>query len=42
VLDYLRAGNVTVKGFTEARRACKERIDQLAARLRRKAGSRSG
>jgi regulator of RNase E activity RraA len=40
VLDYLRAGNVTVKGFTEARRACKERIDQLAARLRRKAGSR--
>jgi regulator of RNase E activity RraA len=35
VLNYLRAGNVTVKGFTEARLACKERIDQLARRLRR-------
>jgi regulator of RNase E activity RraA len=36
VMNYLKAGNVTVKGFTEARMACKERIDQLAKRLRRK------
>ena len=36
VLNYLRAGKVTVKGFTEARLACKERIDQLAKRLSRK------
>jgi regulator of RNase E activity RraA len=34
VLDYLKAGRVTVKGFSEARMACKERIDQLARRLR--------
>jgi regulator of RNase E activity RraA len=34
VLDYLKGGRVTVKGFSEARMACKERIDQLARRLR--------
>jgi regulator of RNase E activity RraA len=42
VLNYLRAGNVTVKGFTEARLACKERIDQLARRLRARVGSSKG
>lgn len=36
VLDYLRAGNVTAKGFAEARQECKARIDALAGRLRRR------
>jgi 4-hydroxy-4-methyl-2-oxoglutarate aldolase len=35
VLDYLRAGPVTAKGFTEARAECKARIDSLARRLKR-------
>jgi regulator of RNase E activity RraA len=34
VLNYLKSSKVTVKGFSEARQACKERIDQLARRLR--------
>lgn len=34
VLDYLRAGRVTVKGFAEARNECKARIDALAKRLK--------
>jgi regulator of RNase E activity RraA len=36
VLNYLRAGGVTVKGYGEAREACKEKLDQLATRLRRR------
>jgi 4-hydroxy-4-methyl-2-oxoglutarate aldolase len=36
VLNYLRAGKVTVKGFAEARTECKRRIDELARRLKRK------
>jgi regulator of RNase E activity RraA len=36
VLDYLKAGHVTVKGFAEARNDCKSRIDALAKRLRKK------
>ncbi|MFO0930187.1 MAG: RraA family protein [Gemmataceae bacterium] len=36
VLDYLRAGNVTVKGYAEARAECKRRIDDLARRLRKR------
>ena len=40
VLNYLKAGKVTVAGFTEARKACKERIDRLAKRLCGKTGSR--
>lgn len=35
VLDYLKAGNVTVKGFSEARNECKHQIDALAKRLKR-------
>ena len=34
VLNYLRSGQVTVKGFSEARSASKEAIDRLAKRLR--------
>ncbi len=34
VLDYLRSGSVTLKGFTEARARCKEMLDSLARRLR--------
>src|SRR5262245_14068374 len=34
VLDYLRAGRVTPKGFAEARQECKSRIDALARRLK--------
>ena len=37
VLDYLKAGKVTPKGFNDARKASKERIDALGARLRREA-----
>jgi regulator of RNase E activity RraA len=36
VLNYLRGGNVTVKGFAEARAECKHRIDALARRLKAK------
>ncbi len=36
VLDYLRAGNVTIKGYAEARSECKRRIDVLAKRLKKK------
>jgi regulator of RNase E activity RraA len=34
VLDYLRAGKVTPKGFAEAHKECRARIDLLARRLR--------
>ena len=34
VLDYLKAGNVQPKGFAEARKECKNRIDALAKRLK--------
>jgi regulator of RNase E activity RraA len=40
VLGYLRAGKVTVQGYTEARMECKARIDQLGRRLKAKARSR--
>ncbi|MFO0843373.1 MAG: RraA family protein [Gemmataceae bacterium] len=36
VLNYLRAGGVTVKGFAEARNECKGRIDALARRLKKR------
>jgi regulator of RNase E activity RraA len=36
VLNYLKAGKVTVKGFAEARAECKHRIDALARRLKAK------
>jgi hypothetical protein len=36
VLDYLRGGQITVKGFAEARAECKRRIDALAVRLRKR------
>jgi regulator of RNase E activity RraA len=35
VLDYLKTGQVTPKGYGEARAACKERIDALARRLKK-------
>jgi regulator of RNase E activity RraA len=34
VLDYLKAGKVTVKGYSEARAECSVRIEKLARRLR--------
>jgi regulator of RNase E activity RraA len=34
VLDYLRAGNCTPKGFAAARSECQARIDALAKRVR--------
>jgi 4-hydroxy-4-methyl-2-oxoglutarate aldolase len=34
VLDYLKAGHLTVAGYNDARKACKERIDALARRLK--------
>lgn len=34
VLDYLKAGNVTPKGFTAARNECRDRIAALAKRLK--------
>lgn len=34
VLDYLKAGRVDPKGYAEARKGCKERIDALARSLR--------
>jgi regulator of RNase E activity RraA len=36
VLEYVRGGNVTVQGFTEARQECKARIDALASRLKKR------
>src|SRR5262249_3651488 len=36
VLNYLRQGKVTLGGFTEARKACKDAIDRLAQRVSRK------
>ncbi len=35
VLNYLRQGNVTPKGYAEARQECKRQIDALAKRLKR-------
>lgn len=35
VLDYLRTGNVSPKGFADAHAECKRRIGELARRLRR-------
>lgn len=35
VLNYLKGSNLTPRGFSEARNACKERIDALARRLKR-------
>lgn len=34
VLDYLKSGNLTPKGFGEARHECKLKIDALAKRLK--------
>ena len=36
VLDYLKTPNITPKGYGEARKACKDRIDALAKRLKGK------
>jgi regulator of RNase E activity RraA len=36
VLDYLKAGKVTVKGYSEARAECAVRVEKLARRLRAK------
>jgi 4-hydroxy-4-methyl-2-oxoglutarate aldolase len=38
VLDYLKAGTLTVAGYNDARKACKERIDALARSLKKSAG----
>lgn len=38
VLDYLKAGQVTVAGFNDARKACKDRIDALARKLKSRIG----
>lgn len=35
VLDYLKAGDVTPKGFTEARKACGDRLEEMAKQLAR-------
>jgi regulator of RNase E activity RraA len=35
VLDYLKAGRIDPKGYARARNECKDRIDDLARRLRR-------
>lgn len=35
VLDYLKSGNVTPKGYNDARKECKARIDALAVRLKK-------
>jgi regulator of RNase E activity RraA len=35
VLNYLKTGKVTVKGFAEARNECKSQIDALARRLKK-------
>jgi 4-hydroxy-4-methyl-2-oxoglutarate aldolase len=34
ILDYLKTGKVDPKGYSEARRECKERIDALARKLK--------
>ena len=34
VLDYLKSGTLTVAGYNDARKACKERIDVLARKLK--------
>jgi regulator of RNase E activity RraA len=34
VLDYLKSGKVDVKGFDQARKACKDKIDALARKLK--------
>jgi 4-hydroxy-4-methyl-2-oxoglutarate aldolase len=36
VLEYLKSGNLSVKGYTEARTECTARIEKLARTLRRK------
>jgi len=36
ILEYLRSKSVTPKGFAEARNECKNRIDALARRLKKK------
>jgi regulator of RNase E activity RraA len=36
VLDYCRSGSVTAQGLAEARRACAEHLNQVAARVSRK------
>ena len=36
VLDYLKGNDINPKGYGEARKACKERIDALAKRLKGK------
>jgi regulator of RNase E activity RraA len=36
VLDYLKGRSITPRGFAEARAACKDRIDALARRLKKK------
>jgi hypothetical protein len=41
-LNYLRQEKVTVSGFTEARKACKEAIDKLAQRVSRKKAVNGG
>jgi regulator of RNase E activity RraA len=35
VLDYLKAGRIDPKGYARARAECKDRIDALAAKLKR-------
>jgi regulator of RNase E activity RraA len=35
VLDYLKTPNINPKGYAEARKECKARIDALAKRLKR-------
>lgn len=39
VLNYLRGGSLTAKGYAEARQACRERVDALASRLRVRTGA---
>ena len=34
VLDYLKAGKLTVEGFNDARKGCKDRVDALARKLK--------
>ena len=36
VLDYLKSPNINVKGYGEARKECKNRIDALAKRMKGK------
>lgn len=39
VLEYLRAGSVTAKGFVAARDECKRRMDELGKRLKSRAAA---